>query len=76
MKRRFFAFSVFLLIVVLCFSFLYLFPVLGSDSMKTAPSLKFKEWQIGRFYSNKQHRVVRERMDTDHGLGCPMSSNA
>ncbi len=48
MKKRVFALSVFLLIVVLCFSFLYMFPVLGSDSEKTTPSLKFKSWQIGR----------------------------
>ena len=48
MKKRFLAFSVFLLIVLSCFSFLYMFPVLGSDSVKTTPSLKFKSWQIGR----------------------------
>ncbi len=48
MKKRVFAFSVFLLIVLSCFSFLYLFPVLGSDSMKAKPSMKFKEWQVGR----------------------------
>ncbi len=48
MKKDFFAFSVFLLIVLSCFSFFYLFPVLGSDSTMTIPSIKFKEWQVGR----------------------------